>query len=90
MINQVFYCFLPENIVTKPNKVVVRIVDYEKLKEAYDYTSVLALSVVLSQKGISPKILGSFQYGTISEYIEVVNNNYTWREFNYFLRREDT
>lgn len=70
-MNQLFYCFLPENIDSKPNKVVMRFVEYERLKDYYDYTHVLAISLLLSEKGISPKILGTFQYGTIIEFVKV-------------------
>ena len=66
-----FYCFLPENIDTKPNKVVVRFVDYEEFKDFYDFTHVLTISLILSERGIAPKILASFHYGTINECVQV-------------------
>ena len=75
-VNKLFYCSLPEDIETKPNKVVIRIVDND-LKYMYDFAHVLSISLLLSERGIAPKILASFQYGTIIEYVQVGINKHS-------------
>ena len=54
---------------------MVRIVDYQLLKEFYNAQHVIATSLYLSEKGISPKILCIFDSGTINEYVEVSQLN---------------
>ncbi|CAG2162584.1 unnamed protein product [Oppiella nova] len=69
-VNKLYYCGLPDHMDTKYNKVVVRDVDYEQFKDFYNQTHVIAMSVILSQINISPKLLAVFPNGTINEFIE--------------------
>ena len=69
-MNQLFYCSLLEDRETE-SIVIVRIMNYEKLKDTMDFGHVLSISLLLSEKGIAPKILGNFQHGTINEFIKV-------------------
>ncbi|CAG2108024.1 unnamed protein product, partial [Medioppia subpectinata] len=69
-MNKLFYCFLPENIDTPYNKVVVRYNDYQAFEGYYQCEHVVAISVILSEIGLSPKLLSVFGEGTIIEFIE--------------------
>ncbi|CAG2170829.1 unnamed protein product [Oppiella nova] len=69
--NQLFYCFLPEkHNKTKYNKIVVRMQDANEYQEYFNPTHVLSMGLLLSAKGLAPKILGVFDSGIISEFID--------------------
>ncbi|CAG2178615.1 unnamed protein product, partial [Oppiella nova] len=69
--NQLFYCFLPENQnQEKYNKVVVRSQENSEWQDCYNRTYLLTMGLLLSEKGLAPKILGVFDTGTITEFID--------------------
>ncbi|CAG2165229.1 unnamed protein product [Oppiella nova] len=68
-INKLFYCSLPDNTDPDNGSVVLRFVENIGDNDPRNETHILAISTILSQLNISPKILGVFPNGTINEFI---------------------
>ncbi|CAG2111409.1 unnamed protein product, partial [Medioppia subpectinata] len=72
-INKIYYCFLPEDsnyAKSNDNKVVLRCHDHNEWQAFISEKNVLTISLLLSAKGLAPKVLGVFDTGIILEFID--------------------
>jgi hypothetical protein len=68
-VNKLFCCYLT-NVETKPKKLLIRYMS-DDFVEIWGITQQTAISILMSEINISPKIYTMFENGFISEYIDV-------------------
>ena len=69
-MNKLYCCYLTTNVDTKPKKLLIRYMS-DNIVEIWGITQQTAISILMSEINISPKIYTMFENGFISEYIDV-------------------
>lgn len=82
-MNKLFFASLPDNYDHKYPRVIIRFVT--KIEEAEEFkceTHTIAMNVILSQKGITPKLLAVSGEAMINQKIEVSSHGSSYKIIN--------
>jgi len=89
LTNQLYYCALPEDVKTlfdEPREIALRLYGSKHMgtwDENNERFSDTIVSVIMSNKGLGPKIYGVFPQGEIQKFYKVNHLRFVINSFNY-------